>query len=136
MIPDHFTRDSENGGVIESENGPSKRDSRGRLLRIDIRPMEAAEAESLRLQAEVDGWIVMPEIEQRQGHRPCAYGWQFWLKVPLHERWHWTHVMNHYWFVFWTTGPNTIGDDERKRRARELAQAWQDQQPRQVVTNG
>lgn len=107
---------------------PSKRDSRGRRLPIDIRPMDAAEAESLRLQAELAGWIVTTEIEQRNGIRPCAYGWQFWIKLPRRERWAWTHVMNHYWFVFWTTGPNTLPEAERKRRARELADEWEEQQ--------
>lgn len=139
MNPDHFTRNIENDRGGKSENEPSKRDTIGRRLAIDIRPMVAAEAESLRLQAELDGWIVSPEVEQRNGIRPCAYGWQFRIKLPFgKERWSWTHVMNHYWFVFWTTGPNALSEAEHKRRARLLAAEWEDQQPqeREVVTDG
>lgn len=99
-------------------NEPSQRDSRGRLLRLDIRPLTAVEAENLRLEARAAGWIVSDLIEQRDGHRPCAYGWQFWLKVPLVEMWHWTHVPNYYWFVFWTD--RDLTEPERLARARAL----------------
>ena len=127
MIPDQISRKLKNEGGGKSENAPRKRDSRGRRLAADITPMEAAEAEALRLQAEATGWRVTDTIEQRNGIRPCAYGWQFFLHVPIGEGWSWVHIENHYWFVFWTTGPNALTEAERKRRARALAEEWEAQ---------
>jgi hypothetical protein len=92
---------------------PEKRDSRGRRLAVDITPLEAPEAESLRLEAEAAGWIVTQELEQRPGYRPCAYGWQFRLKVPIGEGWTWVSISTWYEFYWWT------GD--RSSRANKLA---------------
>jgi hypothetical protein len=96
---------------------PQKRDSRGRRLAVDITPLEAAEAESLRLEAEATGWIVTTEIEQRDGWRPHAYGWQFRLKVPIGEGWAWVHIPSWYDFIFWTR--RDVTDAERRRLARQ-----------------
>jgi hypothetical protein len=102
---------------------PEKRDSRGRRLAVDITPLEAPEAESLRLEAEAAGWIVTSEIEQRPGYRPCAYGWQFRLKVPIGERWTWVPISTWYEFYFWTLRDDR--DAVRQQRARERISEWE-----------
>lgn len=104
-------------------NEPQKRDSAGRRLRIDIRPMEAAEAENLRLQARAAGWIVTDEIEQRNGIRPCAHGWQFRIRLPFpNDTWLWTKIDTYVWFLFWT---EELSEKERNARARRMAAEWE-----------
>jgi hypothetical protein len=102
---------------------PAKRDSRGRRLAIDITPLDAIEAESLRLEAQAAGWIVTEELEQRDGYRPCAYGWQFRLKVPIGEGWTWVPVSTWHDFYFWTRRDEP--EAARRRLARERISEWE-----------
>lgn len=125
MIPDQISRKLKNEGGGKSENAPRKRDTCGRRLAADITPMEAEEAEALRLQAQATGWRVTDTIEQRHGIRPCAYGWQFFLHVPIGEGWSWVHIENHYWFEFWTS-PRPREQAALMQAAREAIRAWEE----------
>jgi hypothetical protein len=101
---------------------PAKRDSAGRRLAVDITPLEAAEAESLRLEAEAAGWLVTSEVVQRPGYRPCAHGWQFRLKVPIGEGWTWVQISTWYEFFYWTAGGSTPAS---KQLARQRITEWE-----------